>query len=745
MLLVPSIVAGMRLGHVAVVTRRLFEAELRSDMIESAHRRKRPWSLRARLYALTFVVALPAVTYVAHDVVAVIESGFARARVELGAMARITAVDTTRFLTDSRLMLMRIVRRLSIAEARRGNCDVTFRDFSLMHAEFANIGLADRDGTMLCTSHGIADGKAVSILHRGWFRAVIDGSPFAVGEVMVDLVTDARAVAFGVPVHDPAGDLSGALGVSVSLEKFFPVTTAAPLTRGTVIAIVNADGRVISHSIEPQHLAGGDARDSMVVQTALAKKQGYARGAAFDPVERIWSFTRVEGADWIALVGLPVDEVLDEVMPEVKRKLVYAAAIVAILGFLAWYIGRSIERPVLAISRAARLVTAGELETRLAVQGPAEIEDVVAALNEMLDVRQKAEAAMREYEADLEARVSERTLELEKANARLRLYASDLARLGEVGDQFQASVTVEEVAATAAHFFRELSDAGGLFLLKASRNQLEALASWGELPPEEQVFKPEDCLALRRGKTSFAGDAQIRCTHAGSNGVSLCVPLVAQGETMGVLHLRGGRLQSAHGEAGNPELLGTMQTVAERTALAIANLRLRETLRAQSIRDGLTDLFNRRFLEETLDLQERVARRNGGTIGLMMLDVDHFKRFNDTYGHDAGDMVLRKIAALMRQYARGEDVACRYGGEELCLVMPGASPEITLERAEQIRDAVSALNLERGTGGLGKVTVSIGVGSFPQNGETWQLALRAADAALYRAKRAGRNRVELAS
>jgi diguanylate cyclase (GGDEF)-like protein len=144
-------------------------------------------------------------------------------------------------------------------------------------------------------------------------------------------------------------------------------------------------------------------------------------------------------------------------------------------------------------------------------------------------------------------------------------------------------------------------------------------------------------------------------------------------------------------------------------------------------------------------MRERIARRTRGTIGLMMFDVDHFKRFNDTYGHDAGDEVLRAIAGVLRQQARGEDIACRYGGEELCLVMPGASADIMRARSERIREAVAVLNLRRGGVSLGEVTVSIGVAGFPDNGETWQIALRDADAALYRAKRNGRNRVETAS
>jgi diguanylate cyclase (GGDEF)-like protein len=158
----------------------------------------------------------------------------------------------------------------------------------------------------------------------------------------------------------------------------------------------------------------------------------------------------------------------------------------------------------------------------------------------------------------------------------------------------------------------------------------------------------------------------------------------------------------------------------------------------------LTHLYNRRFLEETLDMQERLARRKRGPIGLMMIDVDRFKTFTDTFGHDAGDHDLREPAWVLRSHTRAEDVACRYGGEELCLVLPGVLPEITRDRAEQLRRPVAELPLQRAGVSLGQVTISIGVASFPGHRTTWQEALHAADAAMYQAKQQGRNRVAVA-
>ena len=214
---------------------------------------------------------------------------------------------------------------------------------------------------------------------------------------------------------------------------------------------------------------------------------------------------------------------------------------------------------------------------------------------------------------------------------------------------------------------------------------------------------------------------------------------------LGVLHLSAlPSLTEAHAisSASLPVCdTGVVEAVAERISLAIANLRLRETLRGQAIRDVLTGLFNRRFLEEYLELELLRAMRSGRPLTVMMLDVDHFKRFNDTFGHNAGDLVLREIAGILRTRTRGSDMACRFGGEELVVVGPETSLEHGLQRAEQICQAIANLTVIYEGQPLGKVTISVGVASAPEHGYDMAELLRAADEALYAAKKAGRNRV----
>jgi diguanylate cyclase (GGDEF)-like protein len=184
--------------------------------------------------------------------------------------------------------------------------------------------------------------------------------------------------------------------------------------------------------------------------------------------------------------------------------------------------------------------------------------------------------------------------------------------------------------------------------------------------------------------------------------------------------------------------------VAERISLVLANLRVREALRSQSIRDPLTGLFNRRFMEESLEREVRRAARNDEGVALLMLDLDHFKLFNDTFGHQAGDMLLRGFGDFLSQGTRGQDVACRYGGEEFLLVLAGASIDAGCKRAELLREGLKQLTVRHAGQVLGRITVSIGVSAFPVHGATGEELVRGADRALYRAKEEGRDRVVVA-
>jgi diguanylate cyclase (GGDEF)-like protein len=228
---------------------------------------------------------------------------------------------------------------------------------------------------------------------------------------------------------------------------------------------------------------------------------------------------------------------------------------------------------------------------------------------------------------------------------------------------------------------------------------------------------------------------------------SFCVPMVAQGEALGVLHLGARRVAAGPEMPDDPEdpLSPTTQwlaiAVAQNVALSLANLRLRETLHRQSVRDPLTGLYNRRYLEETMVREEARAKRTRSTLGVILLDIDHFKQFNDTYGHGAGDQVLQAVGRLLKGRVRAEDVVCRYGGEEFIVVMPGASLETVESRAQTLRREAAHLGLEGLNPAQTPITLSAGIAVFPDHGEGWEAVIAAADAALYQAKHEGRDRI----
>jgi diguanylate cyclase (GGDEF)-like protein len=172
---------------------------------------------------------------------------------------------------------------------------------------------------------------------------------------------------------------------------------------------------------------------------------------------------------------------------------------------------------------------------------------------------------------------------------------------------------------------------------------------------------------------------------------------------------------------------------------------LRETLQHQSLRDPLTGLFNRRYLEENLARELHRCARRRTPLSLLMIDVDHFKRFNDTHGHAAGDALLAQVGRTIAGSIRAEDMACRYGGEEFTVILPETDAATAHARAETIRRALESTSLVHLRQTLGPVTASIGVSTWPEDGTTPEVLLQVADAWLYRAKAEGRNRVLPAS
>lgn len=359
---------------------------------------------------------------------------------------------------------------------------------------------------------------------------------------------------------------------------------------------------------------------------------------------------------------------------------------------------------------------------------------------------------------ELEKMVDERTCEITVANRELRASIeqlnarrSETTRLSEMVNFFQACRDLKEAFLRSEPQWQALFPAlsGSLFLMKASHNILENVVSWGTPSSHGACHAPEECWAVRRGKPHVSGgpDGMVPCKHlaAGSDRRFVCLPLAAHGEMLGTLCLEAANSAEASVARYDADTAAYHSAVAESLALALSNLRLRETLRHQAIRDQLTGLYNRRYLLETFERELARAAAHGQPLTLAMLDIDHFKQFNDSFGHAAGDAVLARIGMLLRDWKRSEDIVGRYGGEELCIVLPDTPAQEGLTRIDELRQAIGALTIDHHGQTLPPVTISAGLASYPRHALERDELVDLADEALYRSKREGRNCVCLAA
>ncbi|WP_245602602.1 PAS domain S-box protein [Gloeothece verrucosa] len=358
----------------------------------------------------------------------------------------------------------------------------------------------------------------------------------------------------------------------------------------------------------------------------------------------------------------------------------------------------------------------------------------VGALVLLTDIseRKKTEEALQQLNEQLTARVKE----LEQRH-------QDILLLNQVNDFLQACLNIEEAYEVIGELLQPLFPgcSGGLYMLNDSKTLLEAVVTWGENISSKSLFTFDECWALRRGYIHLVKPNQpsLLCLHTHRTPApveSLCVPMMAQGKAVGLFYL----------STSEPEKISEVKqqlarAVSEHISLALVNLQLRESLESQSIKDSLTGLYNRRYMEESLKREINLAQRKQHPVGLIMIDVDHFKQFNDNFGHKAGDLILHEVGNFLMANVRSGDIACRYGGEEFLLILPEASLSDSQQRAEQIRKGIKQLNFQQYNSAFTSLTVSIGVACFPAHGKQGETLIQSADMALYQAKNQGRDRV----
>lgn len=426
---------------------------------------------------------------------------------------------------------------------------------------------------------------------------------------------------------------------------------------------------------------------------------------------------RLDNIRWLVIFGTPIS--------------------ILTITFMATALIRRIRRPVDQMMEVMGLLGSGDRSARVTARmDSSEFERLAQGYNEMADELQSAVADQVTSSDQLHHANSE----LNRNAEVLRERGEVIELLGGMAHRMQAARTDEELASIIRVFVpRVLPDIpGALFAHNNSRNLLIPIAAWGGIEVAAAGFAPDQCWALRRGQSHFVIEpgSDIVCAHVGDEPDHYhCEPLLAGGEVIGVLYLKG---------VVEAERRFRLTVLTENIASALVNHRLQRGLREQTIRDPLTGLFNRRYMEETLALEIARATRTGSPLSLVMCDVDHFKRFNDEFGHEAGDAVLHAVAAEMRARFRDGDVVCRFGGEEFTIIAPGTSAVVLAERVEIVRQAISELTVHQGGRMLGLTTMSFGIATWEENMERdGSTLIKSADAALYRAKRDGRNRVVL--
>jgi diguanylate cyclase (GGDEF)-like protein/PAS domain S-box-containing protein len=389
----------------------------------------------------------------------------------------------------------------------------------------------------------------------------------------------------------------------------------------------------------------------------------------------------------------------------------------------------TVARDITTLHRTEEALRAAQatLEARLAA-----LRESNRNLTREAAVRRKAEAAIRRNNQALAATVR-----------KLESFHRDGEMLSRMAEMLQSCARRDEaygiVRETAGNLFPDAR--GSLYIFRASRDVLEHVCSWGGERAGSATLAPEECWALRLGRPHFVHPrATTRCAHAPEDGSCYaCMPVQGEGQVLGLLSVSvevSGRTLRPREDAER-----RLRALTDRVGPALANLKLRDALREMALRDSLTGLYNRRYLEDAIERELHRAERSGRSVSVIMIDVDHFKRFNDKHGHDAGDFVLSAVARTIAKSIRPSDIACRYGGEELAVVLGETDLELARERAEKLRLGIRETNLTHLGQNLPGPTASFGVAAYPLHGRKAAEILKAADLALYRAKQEGRDRV----
>lgn len=319
----------------------------------------------------------------------------------------------------------------------------------------------------------------------------------------------------------------------------------------------------------------------------------------------------------------------------------------------------------------------------------------------------------------------------------LKNYTSHIELLTELAELLAKCISEKEVCEISGKYINQMYPefSGDIYVLSEKGDCFEVQESWGNVAKTQKIFSKKDCFAVRYGRM-YQNSAEV-CKHCHQEvGFYLCIPFMDQKEVFGLLHL----------ERESKEPLSEVEQnkvfrIASDIALTLVNLKLKNSLKKQATHDLLTGLFNRQYLQDYLEMEFYRVKRKKLELFIILLDIDNFKQFNDNFGHEMGDAILREIGVFLTSNVRGNDIACRYGGEEFIIVMSEITRDIVQKRAELLREGFKELAILSHNKQLKGITISLGVASYPQNGFSIDEVIDAADKAMYHAKELGRDQV----
>jgi diguanylate cyclase (GGDEF)-like protein len=705
-------------------------------------------TLLNRLFVLVLIALAPSIAVLVYDQIELYRAQLEAIENDGLQTARRIAAEVEQVTEAVRQLLVAVASMEPVRVQNADACNTVLAALAPQYRNYEFLGVVDRDGVRFCSSAKSFPGRE-SLADRPFFKQAVYSRDFAVGEYRISSINKVKVLDFGAPYFDARGRLQGVVYAGFSLDRMIAGPLAEPRPDSSELIVADRNGVVIANARDPSWV-GKTLPQSHLARLGLGTP-GTTELPGLDGVVRLFGYVPVAAS---ASRGIYVAYGVEEgaALASVRKSLARGAAASAVGILMAvlmtfWYGKRFIRRPVSILLATSERWRKGDWNARAPIaERKTEFGQLAGAFDEMAETvhaelahRQQAEILLTKSHAEVLCR-----------SRMLETHTNTIALLATMAHRLQGCSTEEEFADVVSRFAPQILPGvpGALYFLSNSRNLLRSVATWNAPAGHEAECTPTECWALRRGQIHIvtAMGAEVICGHVRQDKVTgySCRPLVAQGETIGLLYLED-ISRATEPKAENALAGHDLDIFAENISLALGNLRLRESLHNQSIRDPLTGLFNRRYLDEALELDLARARRSGSCVSAIMGDVDHFKNFNDSFGHDAGDFVLKRVAEIMRANIRRGDLACRYGGEEFVIQLHSAGVPEAVRRAEVIREAIKAMELTFRGQALGSVTISLGVATFPAHAADAAALLTAADSAMYEAKHAGRDQVKVAS